>query len=364
MYDENDSIILKASSDLCLEEKCVVSQFRTTSEQLQIFKEHLTTCDNTRVPIEWVIDIADESNGWFYGTAYHFDDSNQKLHIMVPDKENPNYDGEIQLDYRMVHLVECTDGRTEALFNKIVRDSIVKVKWEVEWFEEGTGDTKFDPDNNMMGKWIPSIARYFLRIPNQLLVEDVGGGPSGAHGFVMLTADMSLKLKQCIGDRGIEDFNRLVIDGRVQCSRETMESTIVSANKFRTQEVTEGNTPLKRLSDMSRSLRESITVLLEEREKMQSDHKKMISAFTNFTLHGDLDAAMSLMNLVDESKTPMQQQMMDEWEVASEDTWYLCQKVEKSILKLIKAGDTSASADEVDTLKRQLRALRKDLDKK
>jgi hypothetical protein len=46
----------------------------------------------TKIPIEWVIDIADESNGWFYGTAYAYDDEENLLHVMVPtpSSSSPN----------------------------------------------------------------------------------------------------------------------------------------------------------------------------------------------------------------------------------------------------------------------------------
>ena len=46
-----------------------------------------------------VIDVDDvyndESNGWFYATAYHYNDQTQMLHVMVPDKENPTFDGKV-----------------------------------------------------------------------------------------------------------------------------------------------------------------------------------------------------------------------------------------------------------------------------
>jgi hypothetical protein len=45
-------------------EKCVVSQYTTTVEQKFAFEKHLSTCSNDSVPIEWVIDIADQTNGW------------------------------------------------------------------------------------------------------------------------------------------------------------------------------------------------------------------------------------------------------------------------------------------------------------
>jgi hypothetical protein len=42
------------------DEKCVVAQYRTTSQQKKAFAGHLTSCPNTEIPIEWIIDIADE----------------------------------------------------------------------------------------------------------------------------------------------------------------------------------------------------------------------------------------------------------------------------------------------------------------
>jgi len=103
--------------------------------------------------------------GWFYGTAYHFDDSTQMLHVMVPDKVNPSFDGNVLLDHRTVHLIECVDGKTDALFNKIVRDSVIKVKWDVEWFEEvedGAVAQDWGTTEGNVGNWIFSAARFHL----------------------------------------------------------------------------------------------------------------------------------------------------------------------------------------------------------
>ena len=60
------SIVMSAIADNVEEEKCVVAQYRTTTAQKEEFKAYLNSCDKNRVPIEWVIDIADESNGNFY----------------------------------------------------------------------------------------------------------------------------------------------------------------------------------------------------------------------------------------------------------------------------------------------------------
>ena len=62
------------------------------------------------------------------------------------------------------------DGKTDALFNKIVRESVVKVRWEVDWFEEDAPvDNAILPEQG--GRWPQSCARYYLRIVNQVLVD-------------------------------------------------------------------------------------------------------------------------------------------------------------------------------------------------
>jgi len=214
------SLVQSSIIDGVEDEKCVVAQYRTTSDQKDTFIDHLGTCPRSNIPIEWVIDIADESNGWFYGTAYHFDDTTQMLHVMVPDKENPSFDGQVLLDHRTVHLIECVDGKSDALFNKIVRDSVIKIKWDVEWFEEsedGTGEAQSWAADGTTGSWVTSSARYYIRIANQLLVEDKDLGQE-SRGFVIINADLNLKLLRCHKGKGVEDFQRLILEGIVQSS--------------------------------------------------------------------------------------------------------------------------------------------------
>ena len=64
------SIVMSAIADNVEEEKCVVAQYRTTVSQKEDFKQYLNSCDKNRVPIEWVIDIADESNGNLIGKFF------------------------------------------------------------------------------------------------------------------------------------------------------------------------------------------------------------------------------------------------------------------------------------------------------
>lgn len=379
--DIDGGIVKKACHPDVEKEKCVIAQYKTTPEQLEKFNRLLNDHDINYIPLEWVIDIADESNGWFYGTAYHYNDSTNMLHVMVPDKLNPSFDGEIPLDHRTVHLVECVDGKTEALFNKIIRDSVTKVRWEVEWFEEGNGTEKQLPnvDTSPEGRWVLSIARYYIQMANQLLVEDEDLGQD-SRGFVMLTADLNVKLRTCFKGKGFEDFSRLITEGIVQSipnaielskksmiqagmSVDRMENTMgferQSSAASTSTAATSASTfnSVRKLAEMSRGLRECLSDILDDREKLIVEQEKMAKAFNLFILDGDLDAGLKLMTHSElvtpvkdknsknsSSSTPIskrqqereqQQELMDS---AAEDVWYLAQRVEKSSMKLLKSG--------------------------
>lgn len=381
-------IVKKACHPDVEKEKCVIAQYKTTIEQLDKFNKLLNDHDINYIPLEWVIDIADESNGWFYGTAYHYNDSTNMLHVMVPDKLNPSFDGEIPLDHRTVHLVECVDGKTEALFNKIIRDSVTKVRWEVEWFEEGNGTEKQLPnvDTSPEGRWVVSVARYYIQMANQLLVEDEDLGQD-SRGFVMLTADLNVKLRACLKGKGLEDFSRLITEGIVQSvpnaielskksliqagmSTDRMENSMgferQTSSTSATTAASSASTfnSVRKLAEMSRGLRECLSDILDDREKLIVDQEKMAKAFNLFILDGDLDAGLKLMahselvipikdknskNSHSGSSTPLtkrqqereqQQELMDS---AAEDVWYLAQRVEKSSMKLLKSGGFSTS---------------------
>lgn len=249
-----------------MNEKCVVKQHQTTTEQLNRFNQLLNSCNKNRIPIEWIINIADESNGWFYGTAYHFNDSTNMLHVMVPDKLNPSFDGEISLDHHTVHLVECVDGQSDALFNKIIRDSIIKIKWELEWFEEvdgnGNGNEKqlTNNVNSPEGRWISSIARYYIQMTNQLLMEDEDIGEE-LHGFIIITADLNVKLKLCVKEKGIEDFTRLINEEMVQSIPNAIENSIKSMDVVRNEKRENSNEINLEIMKEMKEMREKVNII-------------------------------------------------------------------------------------------------------
>lgn len=225
---KNSSLVDKAIAEGIEQENCVVKDYRTTEDMKSDFVELLKTCNREAIPIEWVIDIADESNGWFYATAYHYNDITQMLHVMVPDKINPTFDGSVQLDYRTVHLIECIDLKSLALFNKIIRDSIVKVKWDIEYF-----------DDNIIGevgaeekKWHRAIARYFIRMSNQLLIKIVDGEQPL---FTGVSVDLNIRLLHCYPNRNFEDFNMLIKERAVNFTEDAEKESYqaMQANRLR-----------------------------------------------------------------------------------------------------------------------------------
>jgi hypothetical protein len=416
--NEGGSVVNSAIADGVESEKCIVTQYRTTKEQLNIFNKHLESCELSRIPIEWVIDIADESNGWFYGTAYHYNDETNMIHIMVPDKNNPTFDGEIPVDYRTMHMVECVDGKTDALFNKIVRDSVIKVRWEVEWFEEGTGDAKQNnTEESQTGRWVKSVARYYIQYANQLLVEDEDFGQD-SRGFVMFTADQNLRLTSCIKGKGIEDFTRLITENIVQSSPNALEDAVaesqlekteiqrhLSVNNLNLLEVGTGAdttktaviastnaasaiATIKKLADVTHTLKECLSDVLDDRERLMTDNEKASKAFLAFALSGDLDAGLKLFAHAEETEAIKKQKQkqkgsksekvlekvtrQEQMDAASEDAWYLCQKVEKYTAKLLKSElgsgalgeNVPAGTGEVEYLRKLKVKLQKEIEER
>jgi len=385
-------------------EKCVVAQYKTTTAQKEAFQSLLKETDNlSKIPVEWVIDIADEANGWFYGTAYHYNDKTNMLHVMVPDKLNPSFDGEIPLDHRTVHLVECVDGKSEALFNKIVRDSVTKIRWDLEWFEEGVGTEKQSPelDDSPEGRWVKSIARYYIQIANQLLVEDEDFGQD-ARGFVMLTADVNVKLHLCQKGKGYDDFVRLITENLVQSIPSALENSkkISGMNSARDHPQRQdssatngggglaGMTPARKLMEMSRGMRECLSDILDDRERLIAEQEKIARTFTSFALNGDLDAGLRLMVHAEQvnclsregdgtdgskvkktSKIKEQERIREAMDTAADDAWYLAQKIEKHSTKIAKAssGGGSPSKDshhDADYLRKKNAQMQRDIEKR
>jgi hypothetical protein len=321
---------------------------------------------------------------------------------MVPDKLSPTFDGNVMLDYRTVHLIECVDGKTDALFNKIVRDSILKVRWELEWFEEvppeqSGGDLVANGAGGAKGKWVPSVARYYIRIANQLLVEDDESGAE-KKGFVMLTADVHVRLIHCSKGKGQEDFNSLVNDGLVQSTDAAREeaqqpipssltdalvaeerasaaagsktgsggaasqggggSSSSSSSSRRGGGGGDGGRPSSpsdaavflKVLDMAKDLKECMQELLEERDRVVAERTKMARAYNAFTMEGNLDAAFTLAKQMDEiiaadekSKKNKYSEEPDPQNATAQEAWHLITRIDKTLTKVVGAGGGGSS---------------------
>jgi hypothetical protein len=380
------SIVAASIKEKVEDEKCVVAQYRTSLQQKKDFMSHLSTCHKNNIPIEWVIDIADESNGWFYGTAYHFDDSTQMLHVMVPDKNNPSFDGKVLLDHRTVHVIECVDGKSDALFNKIIRDSVIKVKWDVEWFEENTDATQESNGDNANGTWVASSARYYIRIANQLLVEDKDFGQE-TRGFVILTADLNVRLLSCHKGKGSEDFYRLINEGAVQSSPEASEAAQVAlqsasspaSKKSSGQGESSWAVPSGADGKKPSNARKEAPTggadkdVMDDRDRAKKEGLRVADMYTSFALDGDLDQGLQLMDYYAEvrqkahsSSGKNDNEDEDKADLAADDAMYLSQKLEKSLVKILRSGSELVNNpdEEIELLRRGVKKLKKELEER
>lgn len=411
------SLVDAAIRDGVEAEKCVVGQHRTTSDQKNTFMEHIRHYTRTRIPIEWVIDIADETSGWFYGTAYYYNDVDRTIHVMVPDKLNPTYSGDVPLDHRTVHFIECVDGKTDALFNKIVRDNVVKVRWEVEWLEDDISEDGADSEP-IPSHWTRSFARYYIQMTNQILVEDSESAEDGARSYVMLGADGNIRLLECVKGKGQEDFDRLVLEGIVQAPVEAVEGarsrlenkrqTPPSSPKHERQS-NDTNVPVaaasnsafsptinpelypeeplmmrsdpipdspshshgvtvRKLSELSSSLRSSVFDLITEREADKKRALDYAQAFQAFVMDGDLQTGYVLWdkmtNLREQAVKQKNGLLEDTNADLSEEAKIKAQKMEKGLMLLVKTGGTplQVAEDRIEELKKINTKLKKALD--
>jgi hypothetical protein len=178
--------------------------------------------------------------------------------------------------------------------------------------------------------------RYFVRMANQLLVEDEGFGEDN-KGFVMLTADLNVRLRWCHKGKGAEDFIRLIQDNLTQGGPDAIASADVALSAGSSAAAADvavnpaaaasSSVPTKKLAEMTRSLRENLASVLDERERLHEDRKKLSKIFTSFALDGDLDSGMKLLNFSNEIDA--KEKNRDPMDSTVEDTWALCQKLEK-----------------------------------
>ncbi|GMI35223.1 hypothetical protein TeGR_g7930 [Tetraparma gracilis] len=311
---------------------CAHECLSTSPDQAEAFKKLMSGRSPADViPVEWIVDICDAQSGWFIGTAYGYtekvDNSNPgkpkvkaSVHVVVPDKSNPTWEGDVDVHWTSLRLIECCDegGASQALFTEIVRDSVVPVSWQVEWCQPSLEEEEEEDDEAFFTE---GDALYLVRFMNCLICRPSRGGQEGAGGEVAKTPD---RLLRCLGGGGHEargayadctgvvDFERLVTEGVVDWSGEGPSEEVYresEASKRRvrspptkgaeagrggsppaTQEVKEKRTPtpnqksmeerrddhMTKLTQLYLRMRESMGHALAERERCVEQRKDMI----------------------------------------------------------------------------------------
>ncbi|RYH25229.1 hypothetical protein EON65_15850 [archaeon] len=221
-------------------ESCVLSRYVTSPKDVMAMKAHLERYSHEEwIPVYWEIDVADENNGWFPGFALHISDSPQlRLHIAVPNEHGTAYDGEVQVDWRVVRLRRCIQENTASLFKKLVRDSVYSIKWDVDFLdsrdslpitltEDNCIDIASPKDHCRKGKWEQSVARYYVSMLNLLLIEDSSKSPlthkSDTDHIVLPVHRHTLRLRYCHKLKGLGVFEVLVFEEGIRCSQQGRE---------------------------------------------------------------------------------------------------------------------------------------------
>lgn len=249
------NVLLRSISVAAEEEECILSSYNTSRDQRKILRNflielssHQKDDDNSAtldaVPIFWSIEVADEYSGWYEARARQFYVSTRQLLIEVSDLSGKKkiFEGLVPLDPRVVRLVECKDSYSKALFNQIVRDSIRKVKWELDWFDTSIHATSIEKGSkvtkeNSSGEWHRSFARYYVPILNAVLVEDylplsnfqsTDDEEEDIRGLAMVYIDQNIRLCKYYERSkksllSLADFVRLILEEGIKCTHEARE---------------------------------------------------------------------------------------------------------------------------------------------
>lgn len=112
-------------------------------------------------------------------------------------------------------------------------------------------------------------------------------------------------------------------------------------------------------------------------KKIKKTTLDLANMFNTFTLEGDLDVGMKLFDMFEKIKEKESGDNKDDkMEAAADEAWYLSQKIEKSLVKVVRAGvefstnsknlasNTADDYEEIDNLKKSMKKMKKDLEEK
>lgn len=91
----------------------------------------------------------------------------------------------------MVHLIECCDGNSAALYKHIIALATREVKWRVSWWVESA--------DGASGTWKSGIAHYFGRLSNMLFICADG---TDSRELEEVGVDENLKLGEVLTPNG------------------------------------------------------------------------------------------------------------------------------------------------------------------
>ena len=162
---------------------------------------------------------------------------------------------------------------------------------------------------------------------------------------------MNLKLISCHKGRGLDDYNRLVLENTVQSTPEAKVLATQASNNLPKRRIgmdggamspaenKEGAFNIRKVSEISRGLRESLGEMLSDRERAKKDEEKVARMFHAYTLDGSLDDGLRLIEHfegVKKKSSAKDKDKDDDEETSADDAWYLAQKLEKSLLRQLR----------------------------
>jgi len=263
---------------------------RMMAETLKKALNELPQQTSGEIPIEWVVELADEDLQWFVGTAYMYHDAQQTLHVCVPDKEAPTWEGTVPLDFRACHLLECCDAYSQALYCTAICNAVIAVNWQVGWVD------------NERGKQSARV-RWFLPLAYQILVED----PKKASQLITLALGNHITLLACdCTGVGRETFYQLIKEGTV--AHDIKEPMLLDMERSRKAVVdvelinlerTLSKNKLQALFELSRLTRKYLDKALEDRKRIKKGHLLMIESLHKFIFEGDLLEGCALLSRIE-----------------------------------------------------------------
>lgn len=166
------------------------------------------------LPVEWVIEVADERGRWHFGTAFCLHE--KAVDVAIPDREEPVWEGRVPLAVGSFRLVECLDphGVARSVYRTLLAMSAVPVAWRVRFFDDADGALH------------EGTAVAYNQLGTTLLVDDAAAGRRA-------TVQLANAHVVDVGDdvRRYRDLCRLVEEGSITIDARGDPGTVLEAMK-------------------------------------------------------------------------------------------------------------------------------------